>query len=102
MGFILQAVAAWEHRKTPAQVLELAEKVRRGRILVCHGGDDQMVAVALAEELVRLMNAGVGDGDERVRLMTFQGAGHVLAMEKRGEIGEAIGELIEKTSALSV
>ncbi|KAM0798620.1 Alpha/Beta hydrolase protein [Usnea florida] len=102
MGFILQAVAAGGHRKTPEQVLELAEKVGRGRILVCHGGDDQMVAVALAEELVRLMNAGVGEGEERVRLMVLEGAGHVLAMEKQGEIGEAIGKLVERTSALSV
>ena len=61
-----------------------------------------MVAVALAEELVQQMNAGVGEGDERVRLMMFEGAGHVLAVEKRGEIGEAIGMLVERTSALSV
>ena len=61
-----------------------------------------MVAVALAEELVQQMNAEVGEGDERVRLMMFEGARHVLAMEKRREVGEAVGKLVERTSALSV
>ena len=100
-GFILQAVAAGGHRKTPEEVAELAEKVGRGRILVCHGGGDQMIAVRLAEALVQQMNAGVGEGGDRVKLVIFEGSGHVLAMEQCGAVGRAIEELVERTSALS-
>ena len=101
-GFILQAIAAGGHRKTPEEVSELAEKVGRGRILVCHGSGDQMVAVRLAEALVQQMNAGVAEeGGERVELVIFEESGHVLPMERCGEVGRAIEELVERTSAMS-
>ena len=61
-GFMLQAVAAGGHRKTPAEVAELAEKAGRGRILVCYGGGDQMVAVKLAEALVQQNECWSGRG----------------------------------------
>lgn len=101
-GFILQAVAAGGHRKTPEEVAELAAKVGRGRILVCHGGGDQMIAVDLAKALVQQMNAGVAEGGDRVELVVYEGAGHVLAMEECGQVGKAIEKIVERTSALSV
>ena len=71
-GFLLQAVAASGHRKTPEEVAELAEKVGRGRILVCCGGGDQMVAVGLAEALVQQMNAGVAEGGGGVKFVILR------------------------------
>ena len=32
----------------------------------------------------------------------LEGSGHVLAMEQYGQVGRAIEELVERTSALSV
>ena len=48
-----------------------------------------MVAVALAEELVQWMDAGVGDGVGRgqVRVMLVEGAGDMLTMEKGLHVG---------------
>ena len=99
-GFILQAVAAGGHRKSPEELAELAEKVERGRILVCHGGGDQMVAVKLAEELVQQLNAGVAKGGDRVEFVVHEGSGHVLAMEQCRQVGRATEELVERTRAL--
>ena len=100
-GFILQAVAAGGHRKTPEEVVELAKNVGRGRILVCHGSGDQMIAVKLAEALVQQLNAGVAEGGDRVEMVIYEGSGHVLAMEQCGQLGRAIEGLVQRTSALS-
>ena len=52
-----------------------------------------MVAVALAEELTQWVNAG----GERVRLMVFEDAGHVLVMEWKSaeKIGTMSRSLLE-------
>ena len=99
-GFILQIVAAGGYRKSPEELAELAEKVGRGRVLVCHGGGDQMIAVKLAEALVQQLNAGVAEGGDRVEFVVYEGSGHVLAMEKCRQVGRAIEKLVERTSAL--
>jgi len=75
----------------------VAEKVGRGRILVCRGGGDQMVAVELAEFLVQGTNVGVVEDGERVRLVVFEGLGHVLAMGQCRQVGREIGRLVERT-----
>ena len=50
----------------------MAEKVGRGRILVCYGGGDQLVAVGLAEALVQQMNAGVTDGGDGLKFVILR------------------------------
>ncbi len=43
-GFLLQLVAAGWHRKSPAQLAQMADAVGRDRILVMHGTRDDMIS----------------------------------------------------------
>lgn len=96
--FTLQNLAARGHRKTPEQIGDLAEKVGRGRILVCHGGGNQIGEVRLANSLVLQMNAGVAEDGESVRLVAFEGSGHVLAMEQCREVKKETQRFVGRTN----
>lgn len=97
-GFILQAIAAGWHHKSEEQMREIAEKVGRERIIVIHGTDDKMITYVhgqvLFEELSR------GGKEEEVRMVTYEGVGHVLILERRTEIRKVIEETVERTAAL--
>ncbi|KAI9679817.1 MAG: hypothetical protein M1817_004831 [Caeruleum heppii] len=100
-GFILQAIAAGWHHKTPAQLKELGDKVGRNRIQVVHGKLDRMITAPHADMLAEELNAmGSGLDQETVRRSVFDGSGHVLPMEKRAEFGRLIEEMVVQTEGL--
>ncbi|KAI9827977.1 MAG: hypothetical protein M1826_006173 [Phylliscum demangeonii] len=111
-GFILQAVAAGWHHKTPAQVRRLAARVGRRRILVVHGSADRMITVPHAHTLQRELDGEEElapgregttdeDADEKIQCVVFEGKGHVLLWEMRSEFTALVEGLIARTEALN-
>lgn len=95
-GFILQAVAAGWHYKSPAQLKELATNVGPERILVMHGTSDRMVTFPHGEELL----AGLGGEDAGITKIFIPGQGHVIPIEMRKEFHAWIANMIERTSRM--
>lgn len=100
-GFILQAIAAGWHHKTPAQLKALADQVGRERIQVIHGTADRMLTSPHAEILRKELNAGAQPADGGVRYTMFEGNGHVLLWEKRKEFTRLIEDLVRDAEALN-
>ncbi|KAI9669240.1 MAG: hypothetical protein M1829_005117 [Trizodia sp. TS-e1964] len=96
-GFILQAIAAGWHNKSPAQLKELAERVGRRRIQVAHGGMDRMIPPVHGEVLVE----GLSAADEEVRMTRFPRQGHVLLVEVCPEFNKLIEDFVAETEALN-
>ena len=92
-GFILQAIAANWHHKTPAQLKEIADKVGRKRIAVVHGTTDNMITFPHAEVLA----AELGEG---ITYRIFGRKGHGLPVEERDAFNEIVVELVQKTKAM--
>ena len=92
-GFVLQAIAAGWHHKTPEQLREVGEKVGRERIVVLHGTEDRMITFPHGE----ILSKELGEGVEMVR---WEGSGHALPMEKRKEFAELVRGVIERTKDL--
>ncbi|KAG4027073.1 hypothetical protein MFRU_033g00440 [Monilinia fructicola] len=66
VGFLLQAIAAGWHHKSPAQLKELGDKVGRERIAVMHGTKDQLISVPHGEKLIAFLHPGkpeIREGD---------------------------------------
>ena len=93
MGFILQAVAVAFHYKSPAQLMEMGDKVGRERIQVIHGELDKMITPDHGEVLA----AGLGGQERGVTVIMVKGKAHGLPMEWRRDFTKAIAALVEKT-----
>lgn len=87
-GFLLQLVAAGWHRKSPAQLKELADKVGRERILVLHGTEDGMISVPHGKKLIEYLQPGAGH--------IIEGMGHAPVIER----WQWLAELLEDHFAL--
>lgn len=112
-GFILQALAAAYHHKSPAQLAEIGNKVGRDRIQILHGTGDNLITVPHSEVLFQgLQRMGGGDGGEDegqgegkgevegVRKRIWEGGGHYLPIEERQAFNETIMELVQKTEEM--
>ena len=95
-GFILQAMAANWHHKSPAQLNKLGDQVGRNRILVIHGTIDRMITQPHGELLVKEL----GGEEEGVARCMVEGRGHGLPMEWRRPLTKVIAEFVEKAGKL--
>ena len=111
-GFILQAIAAGWHHKSPDQLMTLADKVGRDRIQVMHGGRDRMVSAPHGDVLVRELGGGgqsqdqdqdqdQGRGQDQIRYVRFENCGHVLPWEKREEFTRLLEDFIDDVEELN-
>ncbi|KAK4107805.1 alpha/beta-hydrolase [Canariomyces notabilis] len=73
-GFLLQLIAAGWHRKSPAQLADMADAVGRERILVMHGTEDGMISVPHGRKLIEFLRPGRG--------MIIDGMGHAPLVER--------------------
>ncbi len=106
-GFILQALAAAYHHKSPAQLAEIGDKVGRERIQIMHGTEDNLITVphseVLFEGLKRIDDDDGGREKEEgagVRKKIWEGRGHYLPIEERKAFNEAVVELVGKTEGM--
>lgn len=95
-GFMLQAIAAGWHHKTPEQLAVIADAVGRERILVMHGMLDNMISVPHAEVLVREL----GGQESGITRVMYEKSGHGLMMEQRQDLLAHIEKLAEKVGRL--
>jgi pimeloyl-ACP methyl ester carboxylesterase len=99
-GFIYQAIAAGWHSKSKKDLKRLAEEVGRRRIEVFHGTADGMLVFQHGELLVKELNDGVEQGEDKVEFRVWKGDGHVLPWEKRDEFNAAVEAVIGKGESL--
>lgn len=92
-GFMLQAIAAGWHHKSPEQLKEMADKVGRERICVLHGTEDRMITIPHGRKLVEWIKPG--------RSEIVEGSGHVLMLEKNEWHNGVVEEMVKKTEALT-
>ena len=92
-GFLLQALAVGYHKKSPAQLREMADKVGRERVQVVHGTIDNLITLPHAKVLLDAL----GGEEAGVTKMIFEGRGHYIPMEERQRFKVVIESLIEKT-----
>ena len=95
-GFILQALAAGWHYKSPKQLEKLGNLVGRERILVVHGDIDRMVTLPHGQLLLK----GLGGEEKGVTWILAEGRGHGLHMEWRRNLTKVIAQHIEKAQGL--
>lgn len=116
-GFMLQAIAAGWHHKSPEQLQDLAAKVGKKRIMVVHGTQDRMLTFPLGVVLWRGLEKGEGKtGKENwlgveeeqdiwqegeIEKHFIKGQGHVLPVEMRKEFHGWLEGLIERGLALN-
>jgi pimeloyl-ACP methyl ester carboxylesterase len=91
-GFMMQAVAAGWHYKSPKQLQELGNKVGRDRIMVLHGTKDKMITVPHGRKLIEILNPGVG--------VIKEGRGHVFMLEDAKWYNDMVEAMIEKGEKL--
>lgn len=73
-GFLMQAVAAGWHHKSPEQLKEIGDRVGRERIIVMHGTEDRMLTFPHGEVLNRELQPG--------EWYRCEGMGHVAFFER--------------------
>ncbi|TGO08768.1 hypothetical protein BTUL_0192g00020 [Botrytis tulipae] len=73
-GFLLQAIAAGWHHKSPAQLKELGDKVGRDRIAVMHGTLDRLISFPHGEKLMAFLQPGKAEIRE--------GDGHAIPIQE--------------------
>ncbi|OAL43486.1 alpha/beta-hydrolase [Pyrenochaeta sp. DS3sAY3a] len=111
-GFMLQAIAAGWHAKSPAQLQQLSAQVGKNRIMVVHGTQDRMITFPHGVVLWRGLESGAGrTGKENwlgveeeedvwvegeVEKHFVKGQGHVLPVEMRGEFNGWLEGLVER------
>jgi len=115
-AFILQAIAANWHRKSPQQLKDLAEKVGKRRIMVVHGTKDRMITFPHGVVLWRGLEKGEGrtgreyigmekepdvfeEGEVEKHFLVDQA--HVIPIEKRKVFREWLERLIERGEQLN-
>ncbi|KAF2476837.1 alpha/beta-hydrolase [Lindgomyces ingoldianus] len=115
-GFMLQAIAAGWHYKSPADLKTLAESVGRRRIMVVHGGQDRMITFPHGVVLWRGLEKGEGKtgkeymGMEQEEDVYVEGEvekhfvkeqGHVIPIEMRKVFGAWLENLVERGEKLN-
>ncbi|PVI04039.1 alpha/beta-hydrolase [Periconia macrospinosa] len=116
-GFILQAIAAGWHYKSPADLLKLANDIGKKRIMVVHGTNDRMISFPHGVVLWRGLERGEGKtGKENwlgieeesdiweegeVEKRFIKGQGHVLPIEMRDEFTAWLENLFERGRQLN-
>jgi hypothetical protein len=110
-NFLLQAVAAGWHYKSPADLKKIAESVGKRRIMVVHGTKDRMISFPHGVVLWRGLEKGEGktgreyvgmeveedvweEGEVQKRFI--KGQGHVLPIEMREDFRGWVEELVER------
>lgn len=73
-GFLMQLIAAGWHRKSAAQLKDMADKLGRERILVMHGTEDKMITVHHGKKLVEYIQPETG--------LIIDGMGHAPCIER--------------------
>ncbi|KAF2746668.1 alpha/beta-hydrolase [Sporormia fimetaria CBS 119925] len=109
--FLCQAIAAQWHSKSPKDLLALAEKVGKRRIMTVHGTKDRMITFPHGVVLWRGLERGEGrTGKEylgmeveedvweegEVEKWFIKGQAHVIPIEMRKEFNERLEALVEK------
>ncbi|CZT05834.1 related to alpha/beta hydrolase [Rhynchosporium graminicola] len=92
-GFVMQAIAAGWHNKSPEQLKEIGDKVGRERIMVLHGTRDNMISVPHGRKLIEYLEPGTSEIKE--------GSGHVFMLEEWEWHDSMIIGMVEKTKKLS-
>lgn len=109
--FLLQAIAAGWHYKSPKDLLALAEKIGKRRILVIHGTKDRMITFPHGVVLWRGLEKGEGktgreyvgmeveddvweEGEVQKRFVKDQA--HIIPIEMRKEFAKWIEELVQR------
>jgi len=95
-GFVLQAIAAGWHHKSPEQMKEIGDKVGRNRIQVMHGTIDQMITIPHAYMILE----DLGGDKSGVTSHIYENRGHVLPLEERKEFARVMEDFVAKTEAL--
>ncbi|KAF1832889.1 alpha/beta-hydrolase [Decorospora gaudefroyi] len=111
-GFMLQAIAAGWHHKSPEQLQQIAKNVGKKRIMVVHGTGDRMLTFPLGVVLWRGLERGGGvtgkenwlgveeEGDVweegEIEKHFIKGQGHVLPAEMREEFRGWVEGLVER------
>ncbi|KAI4929756.1 hypothetical protein J4E86_011698 [Alternaria arbusti] len=111
-GFMLQAIAAGWHHKSPEQLQQIATTVGKNRIMVVHGTKDRMLTFPLGVVLWRGLEKGEGvTGKENwlgveeeddvwqegeIEKHFIKGQGHVLPAEMREEFNGWIEGLVKR------
>jgi pimeloyl-ACP methyl ester carboxylesterase len=93
-GFILQAIAAGWHSKSPAQIKDIGDKVDRERICIMHCTGDRMITF----HHYKLLEKELGEGVEG---KVWEGKGHALLWEVEDEFNKAVEDFIVKRGGLS-
>ncbi|KAL2163340.1 hypothetical protein VTH06DRAFT_5397 [Thermothelomyces fergusii] len=83
-GFLLQLIAAGWHRKSPAQLAAMADRVGRDRILVMHGTEDRMISVPHGRKLIDYVRPAKG--------IIVEGMGHAPLVERWEWFNQVIEE----------
>lgn len=111
-GFMLQAIAAGWHYKSPEQLQKISAEVGKKRIMVVHGTQDRMLTFPLGVVLWRGLEKGEGvTGKENwlgveeeediwqegeIEKHFIKGQGHVLPVEMREEFQGWVEGLVER------
>ncbi|MCJ1351463.1 MAG: hypothetical protein MMC33_001447 [Icmadophila ericetorum] len=98
-GFMLQAIAAGWHHKSPEQLKQIGDQIGRERIQVLHGTIDNMITVPHGDVLAK----GLGwekSQKSGVRKLIYEGRGHVLILEEKDEFNRVIAEIVDKTEGI--
>ena len=94
-GFILQAIAAGWHHKSPEQLRQIVNEVGGARVCVLHGTGDRMITFRHFE----LFKEDIGE-ESGVEFRVWKGRGHVLTWEEESSFNKAVEEVIERTGGL--
>ncbi len=95
-GFLCQILAVGWHKKSNAQLQEIADKVGRDRIQVVHGTIDNLISFPHMEVLLN----GLGGGEGEITRVVFDGRGHYLPLEERKKFKKVIGDMVDKAEGL--
>ena len=95
-GFLCQAIAVGQHKKTVTQLQQISGSVGGQRIQIMHGTIDNLITVPHAEILYN----GLGGEDAGISKIIFEGRGHYLPYEERKEFKRLMEAFIAKTEAL--
>ncbi|KAH7070760.1 Alpha/Beta hydrolase protein [Paraphoma chrysanthemicola] len=117
LGFMLQAIAAGWHHKSPEQLQQIAQTVGKKRIMVVHGTQDRMITFPHGVVLWRGLETGKGKtGKENwtgieeeadvwqegeVEKHFIKDQGHVLPVEMREEFGKWLEALVDRGRKLN-
>ncbi|KXJ90397.1 Alpha/Beta hydrolase protein [Microdochium bolleyi] len=86
-GFVMHAVAAATHHKSPEQLRKLADEVGRERIMVLHGVQDQAMPVELGKKLIEAIRPGTSS--------IVDGLGHAPIHERPRWFNDLLAERFE-------